>query len=106
MHPPGGGMGKIIDHSSSPQALPPNETRPPRTDDLRLMTLDVGGGAGNMVYESDGMDPGDVNELALRIANEGVDVAALQEVWKMDLPELERQLEHITGDDWDLHFAQ
>jgi endonuclease/exonuclease/phosphatase family metal-dependent hydrolase len=70
------------------------------------MTLNVGGGAGNMVYKSDGMDPGDVNELALRIANEGVDVATLQEVWKMDLPELERQLEHITGDDWDLHFAQ
>jgi len=99
-------MGIIVDNSNRPQVLPPDETRQPRTDDLRLMTLNVGGGHGNMIYESDGMDPGDVNELALRIANQEVDVATLQEVWKMDLPELERQLEHITGDDWDLHFAQ
>ena len=57
-------MGRIIDHTNSPPALPPNETRPPRTDDLRLMTLNVGGGAGNMIYESDGMD--DPSSRALR----------------------------------------
>jgi hypothetical protein len=32
-------MGTIIDHSNRPEGLPPNETRPPRTDDLRIMTL-------------------------------------------------------------------
>lgn len=86
-----------------PLACPP----PPRTaDDLRVMTLNVGGGHGNAPYESDGMDPGDVDELAQRIASQDVDVATLQEVWQMDLPELERQLERITGDEWDLHFAE
>lgn len=76
-----------------------------RSDGLRLMTLNAGGGYGNMIYQSDGMDPGDVDELARRIANQDVDVATLQEVWAMDVPELERQLEQITGDNWDLHFA-
>ena len=70
------------------------------------MTLNVGGGWKNELFNSDGMDPGDVDELARRIANQDVDVATLQEVWAMDVPELERQLEQITGDDWDLHFAQ
>lgn len=84
--------------------LPGSDRRPP--DELRILNLNAGGGHGNMIYEPDGMDPGDVDELARRIADGDADVATLQEVWAMDLPELERQLERLTGDEWDLHFAQ
>lgn len=87
-------------------AFPPVALDAPRSDDLRVMTLNVGGGWKNELFNSDGMDPGDVDELARRIAGQDVDVATLQEVWAMDVPELERQLERITGDEWDLHFAQ
>jgi endonuclease/exonuclease/phosphatase family metal-dependent hydrolase len=76
------------------------------SDDIRLMTLNVGGGHGNALWESDGMDPGDVDELAERIAAGDVDVATLQEVWQMDVEELEEKLEELTGDDWDMHFVQ
>lgn len=99
-------MGFGIDSSSRSGPVSPDAIDRPRTDGLRVMTLNVGGGYKNEPYNSDGMDPGDVDELARRIANQEVDVATLQEVWQMDLPELERQLEQITGDDWDLHFAQ
>jgi len=84
--------------------LPGCQRRTP--DELRILNLNAGGGFGNMVYQSDGMDPGDVDELAQRIADGDADVATLQEVWEMDLPELERQLERLTGDEWDLHFAE
>ena len=99
-------MGFPVETSSRPLILPPDTGDRPRTDGLRVMTLNVGGGWKNELFNSDGMDPGDVDELARRIANHDVDVATLQEVWAMDVPELERQLEQITGDDWDLHFAQ
>lgn len=91
---------------AAPPTLRPPVAESPGTDRLRVMTLNVGGGWKNELFNSDGMDPGDVDELARRIAGHDVDVATLQEVWAMDLPELERQLEHITGDEWDLHFAQ
>lgn len=81
---------------------------PPKSgsDELTVMTLNVGGGFGNSGLSSDGMDEGDVDELAERIAAGDVDVATLQEVWQMDVADLERELEERTGDDWDLHFAQ
>jgi endonuclease/exonuclease/phosphatase family metal-dependent hydrolase len=99
-------MGIIVANGSRPTTLPSDGNAGSRTDGLRVMTLNVGGGYENDLYNSAGMDPGDVDELARRIANQDVDVATLQEVWQMDLPELERQLEQITGDEWDLHFAQ
>lgn len=82
--------------------LPPNSG----SDELTVMTLNVGGGYGNSGLSSDGMDPGDVDELAELIVAGDVDVATLQEVWQMDVAELERELEELTGDDWDLHFVQ
>lgn len=99
-------MGFPVDNGSRPLILRPDAGDRPRTDALRVMTLNVGGGYKNEPGNSDGMDPGDVDELARRIASQEVDVATLQEVWQMDLPELERQLEQITGDEWDLHFAE
>lgn len=99
-------MGFGIDHLPGMRFASPDALDRPRSDGLRLMTLNVGGGYENDLGNSAGMDPGDVDELARRIASQGVDVATLQEVWAMDLPELERQLEQITGDEWELHFAQ
>lgn len=99
-------MGFPIDSGRAAFPPSPDAIDRPRSDGLRVMTLNVGGGYKNEPWNSDGMDPGDVDELARRIASQEVDVATLQEVWQMDLPELERQLEQITGDGWDLHFAQ
>ena len=97
-------MGFPIDNSNRPQLY---AEQAPRTtpEQLRIMQLNVGGGYKNEPGNPDGMDPGDVDDLARRIAGEDVDVATLQEVWKGDVDELERKLEEITGDDWDLHFA-
>ena len=62
-------MGLSIDNHSRPQTLPPERNGRPATDELRVMTLNAGGGWKNELFNSDGMDPGDVDELARRIAN-------------------------------------
>lgn len=76
------------------------------SDPITVLNLNVSGGHGNKPYDSDGMDPGDIDELATRIIEGDADVATLQEVWEQDLPALERELEERTGDEWDLHFAE
>ncbi|HEU5471269.1 MAG TPA: endonuclease/exonuclease/phosphatase family protein [Actinophytocola sp.] len=93
----GGGIERLLDRPLPPEC---------DSDELTVMTLNVGGGAGNSGLSSDGMDEGDVDELARRIVAQDVDVAALQEVWQMDVARLERELEERTGEDWDLHFVQ
>lgn len=76
------------------------------TDPITVLDLNVAGGNGNSPRSSVGMDPGDIDELAKRIVDGDVDVATLQEVWKMDIPKLEEELEKRTGDEWDLHFVE
>lgn len=75
-------------------------------DPITVLNLNVAGGHGNAPYDGDGMDPGDIDELATRIIEGDADVATLQEVWEQDLPALERELEERTGDEWDIHFAE
>lgn len=76
------------------------------SDPITVLNLNVGGGNGNSPRSSVGMDPGDVDELAQRIIEGDTDVATLQEVWKMDIPKLEEELERRTGDEWDMHFVE
>jgi endonuclease/exonuclease/phosphatase family metal-dependent hydrolase len=78
------------------------------SDDIRLMNLNAGGGVGNDILTPRpvGLDSGDIDELAQRIADGEADVATLQEIWQMDVADLERELEEITGDEWDLHFVE
>lgn len=77
------------------------------SDDLTVMTLNAGGNAtGNEPWDSNGMDPGDVDELAQRIVDGDADVATLQEIWQMDVSALEEKLEEMTGDEWDMHFVE
>ncbi|MDQ3628356.1 MAG: endonuclease/exonuclease/phosphatase family protein [Actinomycetota bacterium] len=91
-----------------PETLLPVFAELPHTDDdqLRVLNLNAGSGFGNSPGNSDGTDFGDVDELAQRIAAGDVDVATLQEVFRGDLPGLERHLEELTGDEWDLHFVE
>jgi endonuclease/exonuclease/phosphatase family metal-dependent hydrolase len=74
--------------------------------EISLLNLNAAGGHGNGYRDSDGMDPGDVDELAERIVSSDVDVATLQEVWEQDVDELEEELEERTGNEWDLHFVK
>lgn len=76
-------------------------------NELRLLTLNVAGGHGNFPLDSDGMDPGDIDELATRILDENVDVATLQEIWGKDVKKLEDKLNRRDpGGDWELEFGQ
>lgn len=69
------------------------------------MTLNVGGGWKNERRNSEGMDPGDADEVAQRIINQDVDVATLQEVWDMDLDQIQDSLNELDPEgNWDIEF--
>jgi endonuclease/exonuclease/phosphatase family metal-dependent hydrolase len=72
---------------------------------LRLLNLNIGQGAGNWPFDGKGTDPQELRKIAALIVNGGVDLATLQEVFKKDLPRLEKLLEQMTGDDWTFHFG-
>ncbi|MDR2154074.1 MAG: endonuclease/exonuclease/phosphatase family protein [Burkholderiaceae bacterium] len=80
---------------------------PPGTNSLRVMTLNVGGGADNLNCSGDGMDSEDVDGLAERITNQKADVAMLQEVWQEDVEDLESALEAADdGSNWTLYYEE
>jgi len=72
---------------------------------LRLLTLNIGGGAANSPGNEKGFDPGDVPALAQRILDGDIDVANLQEIFNNDAYALEEELERQSGDEWTIVFA-
>lgn len=72
---------------------------------VRILTLNAGGGKDNSWRNENGLDPGDVDQLAERILDGDVDVATLQEMFADDLDDLEDELEEQSGDEWSLTFA-
>jgi endonuclease/exonuclease/phosphatase family metal-dependent hydrolase len=77
---------------------------------LRLLDLNIGQGAGNVPWplptSDKGTDPQELRKIAVLIANGGADVVTLQEVFKRELPKLEKMLEQITGEDWTFYFGR
>lgn len=75
----------------------------PRT--IRMVNLNVGQGFGNFPGNPEGTDPAEIGDIAQLIADQDADVVTLQEVFGVEVENLERELEERTGDEWTLYFG-
>ncbi|NUW31485.1 hypothetical protein HTZ77_08615 [Nonomuraea sp. SMC257] len=76
----------------------------PRT--VRMLNLNIGQGAGNSPGDSAGTDSEDISSIAQVVADQGADIATVQEVFRHDIANLEEELENRTGDNWDVRFEE